>query len=107
MRQKLFRATLIVVTALATSGLVLSQTAQESRTLVVSGQTGEAAVIQKDGKSYVDIESLARLTNASLSFKGNQITLTLPASAPSTPAASAAASSAPNSAFSKDFLKAA
>jgi hypothetical protein len=64
-------------------------------------------VIQKDGKSYVDIESLARLTNASLSFKGNQITLTLPTSAPSAPAASAAASSSPNSAFSKDFLKAA
>ena len=30
-----------------------------------------------DGKSYVEIESLARLTNGSVSFKANQITLTL------------------------------
>ncbi len=40
-----------------------------------------------NGKAYVDIDALARLTNSSLSFKGNQVILTPPGSAPSTPPA--------------------
>lgn len=46
----------------------------------MNGQPGRAPVIQLHGRSYVDVEALARLTNGSLSFKGDQITLTLPAS---------------------------
>jgi hypothetical protein len=38
---------------------------------------GSAPVIQVNGKSYVEIESLARLTNGSVSFQANRITLTL------------------------------
>lgn len=53
------------------------QTAQQTGTLVVSGQPGQAPVLQIGGKSYVNIEALARLTNGALSFEGNQITLTL------------------------------
>jgi hypothetical protein len=106
MRRKLLSAGLILVGLLVTPGLALSQTAQENRILIVSGQPGQAPVIQKNGKSYVDVEALARLTNGSLSFKGNQITLTLPASTASTPTATPPASQPANSAFSKDFLKA-
>lgn len=91
-------AGLIVVGLLVGPGLVGSQTSQKDQTLIVSGQSGQAQVIQKNGRSYVDVEALARLVNGSLSFKGNQITLTLSAS-----------TSAPgleeNSAFSSDFLK--
>ncbi len=103
MRKKRLTAGLILIGLLAAPGLVESQSAKEDQTLIVSGQPGQAQVIQKNGKSYVDVEALARLTNGSLSFKGNQITLTLPASA-------AASAPAPgpeeNSAFSPDFLKA-
>jgi hypothetical protein len=106
MRKNLSGAGLILVGLLVTSGLVLSQTEQENRTLIVSGQPGQAPVIQVKGRSYVDVEALARLTNGFLSFKGNQITLTLPASAASTPIATPPASEAANSALSKDFLKA-
>ena len=74
-------AGLIVVGLLVGPGLVGSQTSQKDQTLIVSGQSGQAQVIQKNGRAYVDVEELARLVNGSLSFKGNQITLTLPASA--------------------------
>ena len=57
-----------------------------------------------DGRSYVDLESLAHIANGTLGFSGKQITLTLPvggtasvATPPSPPA---------NSGFSKQFLRA-
>jgi len=84
----------------------LSQTVQENLTLIVSGQPGQAPVIQINSRPYVDVEALTRLTNGSLSFKGNQITLTLPTSAANIPTATSPASETANSAFSKDFLKA-
>ncbi len=106
-REKLLRAALILLVGLlATLGLAVSQTVLENRTLIVSGQPGQAPVIQLKGRSYVDVEALARLTNGSLSFKGDQITLTLPASAASAAMATPPASQPANSAFSKDFLKA-
>jgi hypothetical protein len=103
----LVRGLLIVSTVLLSSALVSAQTGRETRTLVVSGQPGEAAVIERNGKSYVDIDALARLTNGSLSFKGTQIVLTLPGASGGAPAAAPDVGSGPaNSAFSKEFLKA-
>jgi len=78
--------------------------AQQSGTLAVSGQAGQTPVLQINGRSYVDIEALARLINGSLSFKGNHVTLTLPGSGDSTPPPAAATQ--PASAFSKGFLRA-
>ena len=69
-------------------------------TLTVKGYSGQAPVIQANGKSYVEIESLARLTNGTLSFQGNQITLALPA-----PGGGVAAST-PADRLSKEFLRA-
>ena len=106
MREKLLRARLMLVVLLAVPRLALSQAEQQNGTLVVSGQPGQAAVLHVNGRSYVDVEALARLTNGSLGFKGNQITLTLPASGASTPTATRAASQASISEFSVDFLKA-
>jgi hypothetical protein len=54
----------------------------------------------------VDIEALARLTNGSLGFNGNQISLTLPASAAGTPTIAPPAIQPASPGFSKDFLKA-
>ncbi len=64
--------------------LSLSAFAQQNLTLVVSGQPGQAPIVQIDGKSYVDIDALARLTHSSVSIKGNQVILTPLGSAPST-----------------------
>jgi hypothetical protein len=70
----------------------------------VNGQPGQAPVIEVKGKSYVEVEALARLTNGTLSFKGSQITLMLPASV--APAVPPNPGDAANTPLSKDFSKA-
>jgi hypothetical protein len=97
----------LILVALLVPGLALAQAGRQNWTLVVSGQSGEAPVIQVRGRSYVDVEALARLMNASLGFRGNQITLTVPASASGTPATDASPSQPPTAEFSTDFMKAA
>src|SRR4029077_11372709 len=42
------------------------------------GPQGQAKVIQVQGKSYVEVDELARITGATLRFAGNKIILTLP-----------------------------
>ena len=86
MREKLSKAVLMLVALLVLPGLAWSRDAPQNLTLIVAGQPGQIPVVQMNGKSYVDIDALARLTNSSLSFKGNQVILTPPGSAPSTPA---------------------
>jgi hypothetical protein len=106
MRKKLPSVVLMVATLLVLPRLAPSQTAQQSKTLIVSGQPGQVRILQVDGKSYVNIEHLAQITNGTLSFKGNQVTLTLPADAttPTTTTAQTIQTASPG--FSKDFLKA-
>ena len=67
--------------------LSLTAFAQQNLTLIVTGQPGQIPIVQMNGKSYVDVDALARLTKSSLSSKGNQVILTPPGSAPSTPPA--------------------
>lgn len=76
----------------AATGLAQAQSA----TLSVNGHSGQAPILRIDGRSYVDVEALARLMNGSLGFQANQITLTLPGSIPG--------QAKPG--FSKEFLKA-
>jgi hypothetical protein len=57
-----------------------AQTPQKASTFTIAGHAGEAQILQINGKSYVEIETLARLTQGTLSFKANQTTLTLPSS---------------------------
>lgn len=104
MRETWWRGWPILLVLLIVPALALSQAAQEGRTLVVSGQSGEAAVVEMDGKSYVELVALARLTHATLDFRGEQIRLTLPeAAAPSSAAPSGPPPASPG--FSKDFLR--
>jgi hypothetical protein len=111
MRTRRSLAPLVLTMILVVPLLALCQAAQQNRILVVNGQLGQVTVVQMNGRSYVDLETLARVANGSLSFSGNQITLTLPSSANAPPAApaSTSATSAPapaNPGFSKAFLKA-
>src|ERR1700721_448713 len=59
-----------------------AQTLQKGSTLTIAGHPGEAQLVQVNGKSYIDIETLARLTRGSLSFKANQTIPSLPPSDP-------------------------
>jgi hypothetical protein len=76
--------------------------AQQTNSLIITGQRGSAKVIQVDGRNYVEVEGLSRLTNGSISFNGNQIVLTLPSATADT-----TTPGAPGSGFSKDFVTAA
>ena len=44
------------------------QVTQKTETLVINGQTGQAAVIRVDGRAYVDLAALAEIANWSVSF---------------------------------------
>ena len=63
-----------------------AQTPEKAATLTIAGHAGEAKLLQIDGKSYVEIETLARLTKGTLSFKDNRTTLTLPPADAAAPA---------------------
>lgn len=100
------RTSMMLVTILLLPLLVLL--AQEtSSLLMIDGQQGQARVIQVQGKNYVEVEGLARITGGSLRFAGNQIVLTLPNSS-DTPARTEQSAFAPRPAdgLSKPFLSA-
>lgn len=92
---------LTLVIFLFVAGPRVSQAQQQNGTLTIAGHTGQAPVIQLDGRPYVAIDALARLMNGSLGYRGNQITLTLSGTpgAQTPPPASRA--------FSSEFLNAA
>ena len=48
-----------------------------NKTLVVNGKTTDAAIKQIDGRSYVDIETLAQITNGIVTVEPNRIVLTI------------------------------
>jgi hypothetical protein len=55
-----------------------AQVTPQNRELVVNGKSGEATTVQINGRTYVDLETLTRIANGSLGFRGNQVTLVLP-----------------------------
>jgi hypothetical protein len=73
-------AVLLVLPIAATA-----QSTQQAGTLIIAGQPDRAPLVQINGKSYVDVDSLARITHGTIRFQGNQTILTLPAPANTTP----------------------
>ncbi|HEX3569748.1 MAG TPA: hypothetical protein VHU44_02900 [Acidobacteriaceae bacterium] len=59
------------------------QSRTQPGTLVVAGQQEQAPVTRINGHPYIDIESLARITHATVRYVGSQIILTLPHASPS------------------------
>jgi hypothetical protein len=82
-------------------GLEFSLVGQVSDSLSITGHAGSARVVQVDGRNYVEVEGLARLTGGSMNFNGNQIIITLPGTDANVPTPAAAPTG-----FSKDFVTA-
>ena len=61
-------------------GAGLAQVRQENRSLSVNGHNGTAEVVVVNGRTYVELETLARIGKGSLSFHNDQVGLTFPAS---------------------------
>jgi len=83
---------------------VASQDHYKQRALVINGHTGTAMVYQIDGKTYVDLQTIARSANGSTSFSGDKIILTITAG---NSAASHSADHVAVPGMSTDFMKAA
>jgi hypothetical protein len=92
----------MLAAVLAVPAMALSQAGDAGGFLVVAGEAGQATVVRLRGKNYVELEDLARLTRGSLSFNGNQTTLTLPGTSANTSTTLAG----DKSEFSKEFLRA-
>jgi hypothetical protein len=75
------RAPAKLAMVLAFSVVAGAQTSPQGATLTIAGQPDQAALVRINGKSYVDVESLARITHASVRFQGSQTILTLPSAA--------------------------
>lgn len=55
-----------------------AQMSRQNSTLVVNGHPGEAPTVQIDGRTYVDLESIARIAKGSLQAQGDRIVLQIP-----------------------------
>ena len=72
-RRLLMAAALLMAIVMASA----AQTKPEEETLSVLGFAGEANVIRRQGRAFVDIEDLARITNSSLTFERGRMILAL------------------------------
>jgi hypothetical protein len=91
---------IVLACLLVAPKLGFAQTPPPKTVLTVEGYAGQAPVMLINGKSYVEIDALARATNGTVSFQPNHITLSLPAPG----AVPAQADATPK--LSKEFLKA-
>src|SRR6267143_1105123 len=90
-----FRFLLPLGFVLALAGVLFAQSAPtKNKILVVNGKSAGPAVRQIDGRSYVDIEALAQVTNGVVTIERHRIVLTIPVS-DSGATASAAPADAP------------
>jgi hypothetical protein len=60
------------------AGIAFAQNASEKKSLVINGRPIEGSVVQIAGHSYVDLETFARVLNATVSFEPGRVLLTLP-----------------------------
>lgn len=95
-----FRFVLYLALVLALSGMIFAQ-GTSTKTLVVNGKTAGVGVRQINGRLYVDLETLAQLTNGVFTVEPRRVVLTIP---PSDSGAVATDDSAQNSQrLSRDF----
>ncbi len=99
-----FRFILLFGFVLSLAGVLLGQRTPD-KILVVNGRTPGAAVWQTEGRYYIDIETLARITNGVVTVEPNRIVLTIPGSDSSV--MPRIAPSQATQGLSKDFARAA
>lgn len=88
------------------SGLVLSfaavlsaqsTTNPATKTLLVNGKVVSAGVRQINGRSYIDVETLAQATNGVVTVEPNRVVLTIPGASSTAPAVASTSNSPSNS----------
>jgi len=76
-RRLKYQRTLALGFILSLAGALSAQRSPDKK-LLVNGKSTSAVVLQLDGHSYIDIETLAQMTNGSVKFEPNQVVLTIP-----------------------------
>jgi len=79
------KLTIAVIASILTALPILpadksAQAPKKGSILTIAGYPGEAQLLEINGKSYVEVQTLALMTKGTLSFKDNQTILTLHAS---------------------------
>ncbi len=93
---------LVLAGLMTASATLLAQAPPDSGKLRVQGYSGEAAVVRVNGRAFVDVQALAQITGASLSFEPGRVVLALPAEPPA-----ASTQDRPlNTGFSRPFMAA-
>jgi len=106
MRDKFWGVSNLVLPLLLCA-LSVAQAKQEQRAIVVNGKSGNVPSVQVNGRTFVDLEGIARIASGSLGFQGSQLVLTVPCSA-AAPASSSEPmpEPKPHTGLSQDFMKA-
>lgn len=73
-----FGISVVVSLFLCINFLIFARPSKQDRTLLVTGYSGELPIVEKDRHLYVAVDAFARLINASISYRGNQVVLSLP-----------------------------
>src|SRR5690349_18604981 len=102
MSKYLWHGLLLALSLVVISAAIFGQTKHQNRTLVVNGQSGEATVVQLDGRLYVDLGTLASIANGSVAFQGNRIVVTVPPAPADEPTVARQPAQAADSAFSRE-----
>ncbi len=89
--------------ALMMIGMALAQTQRQGEAMSVQGYSGQANVVRFQGRVFVDVQDLVRITNGSLSFDGSGAVLTLPGCE----ASERGSGDVGKAGFSRPFMKAA
>ncbi len=79
-RYRSIRFFLFLALIFVLSGSLVAQSTGD-KVLVVNGKTASSPIRQIDGRSYVDIETLAEVTNGTFAVEAHRILLTIPAHA--------------------------
>jgi hypothetical protein len=102
MHRKGIRTAVLLVAILLLPLLVI---VVQQTSLLIEGPQENAKVIQVQGKNYVEVDQLARITGGALRFLGNQIILTFPASG-DTSLQDVQSAPAPPIGYSREFVNA-
>jgi hypothetical protein len=110
MQHTRYHALFVILLLAIFSQPVIGQNTRPERALTIEGKLGQADVIQKDGRAYVDLQALVEITSGSLTSKDGRIVLRLPATAPTSSAPQADEPSTQTTdlqnGLSKDFMRA-
>jgi hypothetical protein len=95
------RRWLILGLLLTANATIFAQAPRETGKLQIKGYPGEAAIVRVNGRPFVDLEALVRITGGAVAFESGRAVLTLP---PAETSGASPAGQPVNTGFSRPFM---